>query len=95
MTAPKVKTTLRLPADVLARARLRALAAGVSLNDYIGRLVAVDDVTEQAEHSPEDLAAAILRRAGIDPASPAHQATAARARAAVQRGGAGDAQGAA
>jgi hypothetical protein len=82
--------TVRLPDDEHTALRLLALRRGCSVNQLIMGLVRGELAREappEAGESPQERAAAILARAGIDPASAEHRAAAAKARAAVQPAG--------
>jgi hypothetical protein len=82
--------TVRLPDDEHTALRLLALRRGCSVNQLITELVRGELAREapaEAGQSPQERAAAILARAGIDPASAEHRAAAAKARAALGSAG--------
>jgi hypothetical protein len=82
--------TVRLPDDEHTALRLLALRRGCSVNQLITELVRDELAREapaEAGQSPQERAAAILARAGIDPASVEHRAAAAKARGALGAAG--------
>jgi len=82
--------TVRLSEAEHAAVKLLALRRGCSVNQLITGLVRAELAREapaESGQTPQELAAAILARAVIDPASAEHRAAAAKARAAVQSAG--------
>jgi hypothetical protein len=93
MRGDDVPVTVRLPRDLVAWLEQQRLRTG---NDPAGLIEEALNAERRRGQPPAPagqggaaLAAAILERAGIDPAGPEHQAAAARARADIHRGAQG------
>lgn len=86
---PEKELTLRMDSEEYLALRLHAVSQGTSVQNLVLGLVRAD--VARARHRDRqptgEFAAEILRRAGVDPDSPEHQAIAERAAGTVRRRG--------
>lgn len=79
--------TVRMSPEEHQALKLHAVLQGRSINGLVLELIRAELATSPSAgggQSREDFVAELFRRAGVDPASPEHQAAAARAKASIR-----------